>query len=73
LTKLSEIGTEALEYYHFNKNSPENKVKVCLVPGGFECFEAMLQPFFESFLINLEWELQIDIYYINKTDFNREF
>jgi hypothetical protein len=73
LTKLSEIRIEASEYYHCNKNFPENKVKVCIVPGGFECFEAMLQPFFESFLINLEWELQIDIYYINKTDFNREF
>jgi hypothetical protein len=73
LTKISEIVSEASEYYRCIKNSVENKVKVCIVPGGFECFEAFLQPFFESFLINLEWVLQIDIYYINKSDFNREF
>lgn len=73
LIKISEIVSEVSEYYSCNKNSEENKVKVCIVPGGFECFEVILQPFFESFLINLEWELQIDIYYINKSDFNREF
>ena len=73
LIKISEIVSEASEYYRCNINSVENKVRVCIVPGGFECFEAILQPFFESFLINLEWELQIDIYYINKSDFNREF
>jgi hypothetical protein len=73
LIKISEIVSEASEYYRCNKNSEENKVKICIVPGGFECFEVILQPFFESFLINLEWELQIDIYYINKSDFNREF
>ena len=73
LIKISEIVSEASEYYRCNINSEENKVRVCIVPGGFECFEAILQPFFESFLINLEWELHIDIYYINKSDFNREF
>jgi len=73
LIKISEIISEVSEYYRCNKNSEENKVKVCIVPGGFECFEVILQPFFESFLINLEWVLQIDIYYINKSDFNREF
>ena len=73
LIKISNIVSEASVYYRYNKNSLEKKVKVCIVPGGFECFEVILQPFFESFLINLEWELQIDIYYINKSDFNREF
>jgi hypothetical protein len=73
LTKISEIVTEASYLYNCNKNHVENKVTVCIVPGGFECFEAMLQPFFESYLINLEWELQLDVYYINKSDYNREF
>ena len=73
LSKISEIELEASELYNCNKTSLKNKVRVCITPGGFECFEAMLEPFFESFLINLEWELQIDIYYINKCDFNREF
>jgi len=73
LTKLSEIVKEASNYYHIHNNLPDNKVKVCIVPGGFECFEAMLLPFYDSFLINEAWEIQIDIYYKNKSDFAREF
>ena len=72
LIKISEIVPEVSEYYRCNKNSVENKVKVCIVPGGFECFECMLQPFFESFNENMEWEIQIDIYYVNKCDYYRD-
>lgn len=73
LSCISEILSEATEFYYKNSNSLENIVKVCLVPGVYECFEAMIVPFFESFVVNLDWELQIDIYYISKSDFYREF
>ena len=73
LTRISEISTEAIPFYHGNKKSTENRVRVCIVPGGFECFEASLQPFFDAFLQHLDLELQIDIYYNNKSDFNRIF
>ncbi len=70
-SKIFEIVNEANDFK--NQNNDINRVRIAILPGGYECFEIMLDDFFENYQRNEQYEIEIDVFYVNKSDIKRDF
>jgi hypothetical protein len=70
-SKIFEIVNEASDFK--KQNNDINRVRIAILPGGYECFEIMLDNFFETYQRNEQYEIEIDVFYVNKSDLRRDF
>ena len=70
-SKIFEIVNEASDFK--KQNNDINRVRIAILPGGYECFEIMLDNFFETYQRNEQYEIEIDVFYVNKSDLRRNF
>jgi hypothetical protein len=58
----------------FSNENPEIKeILIAILPSGYESFEVMLNEFMTNYDSSKDFNLTIDIYYINKSDLHRVF
>jgi hypothetical protein len=58
----------------FSEENPLIKeIRIAILPGGYESFELMLEEFIKKYNCSKDFDLIIDIFYINKCDLNRNF
>jgi len=71
LSNIHEIPNE--EDQVFQQNPHLTEIKIAILPFGYECFELMLNEFFENYMPNNFYNLSIDIFYANKSDLDRNW
>jgi hypothetical protein len=58
----------------FSIDNPSIKeIRIAILPTGYESFELMLEEFIKKYIGSKDFDLIIDIFYINKSDINRNF
>jgi hypothetical protein len=71
LSRLFEL------YEEINVFSIENpkikEIRIAILPFGYESFELMLNEFIRKYVCSKDFNLVIDVYYINKSDLHRIF
>jgi hypothetical protein len=71
LSQLFELYEEIKVFS--DENPLIKEIRIAILPAGYESFELMLDEFIEKVVGSKDFDLIIDIFYINKSDINRNF
>ena len=71
LSQLFELYEEIKVFS--DENPLIKEIRIAILPCGYESFELMLDEFIKKNIGSKDFDLIIDIFYINKSDINRNF
>jgi hypothetical protein len=71
LSQLFELNEKVEEFS--NQNPEVKEIRIAILPAGYESFELMLDEFIKKYIGSKDFDLIIDLFYINKSDINRNF